>query len=102
MRIAIIRGSYMNPYEMQSYRPLASRYDITGYASFINNYELDGIGFQVKKLHVSEEYYGRLPWPANSLMYSALLPLGKNYGMRGLERELEDKDILHAAETYNG
>ena len=101
-RVAIVRGSNLNPFEMQSYEPLASAYDITGYAAFKNGYELSRIGFPVKRLHMPEEYVGGLPWPLNSLAYGLMLPSGMNYRMFGLERELEDKDILHAAETYNG
>lgn len=102
MKIAIVRGSNMNPFEMQSYAPLASKYDITGYAAFNNHYDIDDIGFTVKRLHIAEEYYASLLWPLNSLVYVAMLPLGGNFKMFGLEKELADKDILHAAETYNG
>jgi alpha-maltose-1-phosphate synthase len=102
LKIALVRGSNLNPFEMQSYEPLASKYDLTGYAAIKNSYETDRIKFPVKKLHVSEEYYEGLRWPLNSLIYGALLPHGTNYKMFGLEKELEDKDILHAAETYNG
>ena len=102
MKIALVRGSSLNPFEMQSYEPLASMYDLTGYAGIRNGYETDSIKFPVKKLHVSEEYYEGLRWPLNSLIYGALLPGGRNYKMFGLEKELEDKDMLHAAETFNG
>lgn len=101
-RVAIVRGGSLNPFEMQSYEPLASRYDLTGYAGFKNGYELDRIRFPVRRLHMPEEYVGGLPWPLGSLAYIAMLPAGWNYRMFGLEKELADKDILHAAETYNG
>ncbi|WP_148266754.1 glycosyltransferase [Methanocella arvoryzae] len=102
MKVAIVRGSNMNPFEMQSYEPLASGYDLTGFASYINNYDIKRIRFPVKKLHIMEEYYERLPWPGKSLAYGMLLPYGGNYRMIGLEKELASMDILHAAETYNG
>jgi glycosyltransferase involved in cell wall biosynthesis len=92
----------MNPFEMQSYAPLASTHDLTGYAACNNQYELNDIGFPIKKLHIMEEYYANLMWPLNSLVYGALLPYGMNYRMFGLEKELRGEDILHAAETYNG
>jgi glycosyltransferase involved in cell wall biosynthesis len=102
LKIAIIRGSNLNPFEMQSYGPLASKYDLTGFAAYDNHYEIDGIPFPVKRLHIAEEYYERLIWPLNSLVYGALLPPGYNYRMFGLEKELAGQDVLHAAETYNG
>lgn len=102
LKVAIVRGSNLNLFEMQSYGPLASKYDLTGYAAVKNNYQVNGIGFPVKRLQMAEEYYESLRWPLNSIIYGALLPRGMNYKMFGLEKELEDKDILHAAETYNG
>lgn len=102
LKVAIVRGSNLNPFEIQSYAPLASKYDLTGYAAYNNHYELNGITFPVKRLHIAEEYYGGLPWPLNSLVYGMILPYGMNFKMFGLEKELSDKDILHAAETYNG
>jgi glycosyltransferase involved in cell wall biosynthesis len=92
----------MNPFEMQAYEPLSEYHDLTGYASTVNSYDTSRIRFPVKKLHIAEEYYERLPWPVNSLAYGMLLPRGLNFRMSGLEKELADKDILHAAETYTG
>ena len=102
MKVAIVRGSNLNPYEMQSYEPLMHEYELTGSSSYINNYETSTIKFPVKKLHITEEYYEKLPWPARSIAYGALLPHGMNFHMFGLEKQLESMDILHAAETYTG
>lgn len=102
MKVAIIRGSSMNRFEMQSYGPVAREHELTGYASQVNGYELQDIGFPIKRLPIAEQYYSFLPWPLNSLIYGAMLPLGYNFRMFGLERELEGQDILHAAETFNG
>lgn len=100
--MAIIRGSNLNPYEMQSYEPLMGEYELTGFCSYKNNYETDTIRFPIKKLHITEEFHERLPWPARLLGYGAFLPFGRNYYMFGLEKQLECMDILHAAETFNG
>lgn len=102
MKVGIIRGNNLNKFEMQSYEPLVDRYDLTGYASLNNNFDTGDIKFAVRRLHITEEYYHRAPWPLNSIAYGALLPFGLNYHMIGLEKELADKDILHTAETYNG
>lgn len=92
----------MNRFEMQSFAPLASRYELSGYASYMNYFELDRIGFPVKRLHAAEEYYRFLPSPAKGLVYGLLLPWGMNNKLFGLEKELYDKDIIHALETFNG
>jgi glycosyltransferase involved in cell wall biosynthesis len=102
MKIAIVRGNNINPFEMQSYAPLAVRHELTGYASFMNKFEADGIGFPVKRLHTTEEYYRPVPPPFKSLAYGLSLRLGGNQKMFGLEKELMDKDIIHTAETYTG
>jgi alpha-maltose-1-phosphate synthase len=102
MKVAIVRGSNLNPYEMQSYELLMCKYDLTGFSSFRNKYETDTIRFPTKKLHISEELYERLPWPARSIAWGALLPHGMNEYMLGLEEQLECMDILHATETCNG
>lgn len=102
MKIAIVRGNNLNPFEMQSFRTIASKQNLTGYASYMNHFELNGIHFPIKKLHTVEEYYSFLPGPVKGLAYGMTLPWGWNAHMFGLEKELEDKDIIHAAETYSG
>lgn len=102
MKVGIIRGNNLNKFEMQSYEPLIGRYEITGYASSNNNFDTGDLKFPVRRFHIPEEYYGRAPWPLNSIAYGALLPFGFNYHMIGLEKDLADKDILHTAETYTG
>jgi starch synthase len=102
VKIAIVRGNNFNPFEMQSYRPLAGTHELTGYASFMNRFETGGIGFPIKRLHAAEEYYRFFPSPARSLAYGLSLRLGMNQRMFGLEKDLADKDIVHTAETYTG
>lgn len=95
-----MRGENLNRFEMQSYEPLASRHELTAYATHRHNFEIN-LRFPVKRLHSIEDYYGFLPSPASKAIYGLLLPGGMSARMLGLERELEDKDIIHAAETYN-
>lgn len=102
MRIALVRGNNLNRFEMQSYEPLAGIHELTGYASYMNHFETGGIRFPVKKLHSTEEYYRFLPSPFRGLSYGLSLPHGMNERMSGLEKELEDKDIVHTAETHTG
>jgi starch synthase len=102
LRIAIARGINFNRFEMQSYEPLAVEHELTGYASYANNFEVDGISFTVKRLHTADEYYRFFPGPLKSLAYGLSLREGWNQRMFGLEKALEDKDIIHTAETSTG
>lgn len=102
MRIALVRGNNLNRFEMQSYEPLAGAHELTGYASYMNHFETGGIKFPIKKLHSTEEYYRFLPSPFRGLSYGLSLPRGMNEKLFGLEKELEDKDIVHTAETHTG
>jgi glycosyltransferase involved in cell wall biosynthesis len=102
LKIALVRGNNLNRFEMQSYEPLSARHDVTGYASYMNKFETGGIGFPVKRLHTAEERYNFLPAPLKGLLYGLSLPHGGNERMAGLENELDGKDIVHTAETFNG
>jgi len=46
IKIAIIRGTNLNKFEMQSYEPLTKWFDITGYTTYNNRYlKTDKIDF---------------------------------------------------------
>lgn len=101
MKIAIIRGENLNKFEMQSYEPLVSRYDITAYTTYNHRYDVETITFPVKKLHCLEEFTDYLPSPFKGGLNQMLHRPAYNSYMIGLEKELVDKDIAHVAETFN-
>ncbi len=39
LKIAIVRGRYLNQYEMQSYEPLSSKYSLTGFGSLTSYHD---------------------------------------------------------------
>ena len=47
-KIAIVRGKFLNKYEMQMYEPLVDRYDITAFGSLTSYH--DRFAFPVVKL----------------------------------------------------
>jgi glycosyltransferase involved in cell wall biosynthesis len=100
VKVAIVRGNRLNRFEMQSYEPMASRHELTGYASYHDTFELQDIGFSVKRLHSADEYYSFLPSSAKGILYG--LSRGTNNRLIGLEKELEDKDIIQGLESSNG
>ena len=103
MKIAVVRGTFLNQFEMQNYLPLAKRHELTAFSSLRPIHE--EIGFPVV----------RLPSPMDLL---SLTPIFKCIGVKrcargvlnrvfidahylfGLEKVLRGFDIAHCAETY--
>lgn len=93
MKVAIVRGKYLNKYEMQFYEPLAKRYQITAFGSKTCYH--DQLDFPVVKL-ASPMDLPTFPFKTpilNRLMIDAQYLLG-------LENQLDGFDIVHTAETY--
>ncbi|MEK7141252.1 MAG: glycosyltransferase family 4 protein [Patescibacteria group bacterium] len=92
-KIAIVRGTFLNKYEMQMYEPLVDRYDITAFGCLTSYH--DKFAFPVVKLpspmDLSEFPY-KMP-VLNRLFIDA-------HYLWGLEEKLRGFDIVHTAETY--
>jgi len=97
-RVAIIRGTNLNKFEMQNYEPLTKYFDITGYTTYNHRFEIDYINFKIKKLHCIEEFTDKLPIFLRATVNLLLYKYGYTQYMFNLEKELRDKDIAHAAE----
>lgn len=92
-KLAIVRGKFLNQYEMQSFAPLADRYDITAFGSLTPFH--DRLAFPVVKLPSPmdvPEFPYRMPI-LNRLFIDA-------HYLYGLEEKLRGFDIVHSAETY--
>jgi len=92
-KIAIVRGKFLNKYEMQMYEPLISTYDITAFGSLTSYH--DRFAFPVVKLP-SPMDFPEFPYKMpvlNRLFVDA-------HYLWGLENYLRDFDIIHTAETY--
>lgn len=92
-RIAIVRGKFLNRYEMQSYEPLAKQFDITAFGS-LTPYQ-DRFTFPVVKL----------PSPMDLPEFPYKMPLLNRifidaHYLVGLEKRLQGFDLVHSAETY--
>ena len=95
MKIAIVRGKYLNQYEMQSFEPLAKKHQLTGFSSLRPFH--DKFSFPVVKL-LSPMDLPDFPFKMpvlNRLFIDAQL-------LFGLEEKLRGFDIAHSAETYFG
>ncbi len=93
MRVALVRGAFLNQYEMQSFAPLAKRYKLTAFGS-------------LHPLHT------RFPFPVVNLPSPMDVPkfpfrmsilnrlfIDAHY-LVGLENRLRGFDLVHTAETY--
>lgn len=92
-KVAIVRGKFLNAYEMQMYEPLIDRYDITAFGSLTSYH--DHFAFPVVKL----------PSPMDLPDFPSKMPILNRmfidaHYLWGLENKLHDFDIIHTAETY--
>ncbi|MEK7592608.1 MAG: glycosyltransferase family 4 protein [Patescibacteria group bacterium] len=91
--VAIVRGAFLNAYEMQSFEPLVNRYDLTAFGSYTS--------FQNKFKFPSKILYSPLDVPSFPLkmqIFNRLL-IDAHY-LFGLENALTGYDLVHSAETY--
>ncbi|MBI5408133.1 MAG: glycosyltransferase [Nitrospirae bacterium] len=80
-KIAIVRGSNLNKWELQNYEPLSDTFAITAYTTERTCFDLDEIRLPIVKL----------PFKHQGLLLH----------MQGLEEQLADKDLVFSADiTY--
>jgi len=94
MKIAIVRGSYFNKYEMQNYEPLAGEFDIIGFSGL--NPIHKSFKFPLKKLPSPVD----LPKVPKKMPILNRLCMGDAMYLFGLEKALKGFDIVHTRETY--
>lgn len=92
-KIAIVRGKFLNKYEMQSFEPLVSRFNLTGFGSLTPFH--DKFSFPVIKL----------PCPMDLPEFPYKMPIINRlftdaHYLYGLEEKLKGFDLAHSAETY--
>lgn len=92
-KVAIIRGKFLNKYEMQIFEPLASKFNITAFGSLIPFH--DKFNFPVVKLPSPMD----LPDFPYKIPILNRLFIDAQY-LFGLEEKLKGFDIAHSAESY--
>jgi len=92
-KIAIVRGKFLNQYEMQSFEPLQFQYDITAFASLRSFH--DSFSFPTVKLLSPMDVKD---FPYKMQIFNRVF-VDAQY-LFGLERELKGFDLAHSAETY--
>lgn len=93
MKIAVVRGKFLNAYEMQFFRPLTAEFELTGFGSLTCYH--DQIGFPVIKLPSLMD----LPDFPYRLQVLNRIFVDSHY-LFGLEEQLSGYDLVHTAETY--
>lgn len=93
MKVAIVRGKFLNKYEMQFFEPLADRFDITAFGSLTSFH--DQFAFPTVKL----------PSPMDLPDFPYKMPILNRmcidaHYLFGLENKLRGFDLVHTAETY--
>ncbi len=92
-KLAIIRGKFLNAYEMQIFAPLVKKYDITAFGSLTSYH--DNFSFPVVKL----------PSPMDVPEFPFKMPVLNRvftdaHYLVGLEENLRGFDIVHSAQDF--
>ncbi len=93
MKVAVVRGKFLNKYEMQFFEPLTESFDMTAFGSLTSFH--DRFAFPVVKL----------PSPMDLPDFPYKMPLLNRlfvdaHYLWGLEGNLKGFDLVHTAETY--
>lgn len=92
-KIAIIRGAFLNQYEMQFFEPLMQAFDLTGFSS-------------LKPIHDTYKFPVVKSWsPMDLPPFPFKLPILNRvftdvHYLAGLEKKLKGFDLVHTAESY--
>src|SRR4051812_13346451 len=103
MKIAFVRGPFLNPWELQSYVPVAKRHAFSAIGSDWQIYRqpIDLPGIAVRKAGAWGAWLGRRHSDA-AILYNRALSwsLGRSFGLRRLAEAVGSADIVHAADPH--
>lgn len=93
IKVALLRGNFLNEWDGKLWENLAPNIETTGFCSFKNAFNTQGLGFKVNKIFSSSDNF----------ILKNLLKYGRGCyrKMYGLENKLKDFDIAHSFELYN-
>lgn len=98
MKIAVVRGAFANPYELQNFEVLGKDFEVTVFASkkngFWTNQNDGGSRMTVEKLFSPYDYMGRYARGVFNRLFV------DSHFLFGLENRINGFDIAHCAETY--
>lgn len=92
-KVAIVRGKFLNKFEMQSYEPLYKKFDITAFGSLTP--------FQDTFIFPTVKLPSPMDLPESPLKMPIINRIFTDaHYLYGLEEKLKGFDIAHSAETY--
>ncbi|MBU1118730.1 glycosyltransferase family 4 protein [Patescibacteria group bacterium] len=94
-KIAIVRGSNLNKWEMQNYEGLVKDFDVTAFNGKNAFFDTSQISLPIKTLSSPERTMSQVPGPTRASKYL----FGNTQKLIGLEKALKDFDIVHTAGT---
>jgi len=101
IKVGIIRGKFLNKFEMQNFEPLSQYFEIVTYASYRNLYNLKGIKLNTEKILTFEDIISNFPPIFKNILMRVLNRFLWSTYIIGISRKIKDKDIVHVAELFN-
>lgn len=99
-KVAIVRGKFLNRYEMQFFEPLAKNFDITAFGSLTSYHkEFEFPVIQLPSPMDLPDFPFKLSF-LNRLFVDAHYLLGLEEKLKGLPAGRQGFDLVHTAETY--
>jgi glycosyltransferase involved in cell wall biosynthesis len=95
LRVAVVRGSMLSPWETQNFRSLEGPFEVVAVGTRLHSFDLAGLGLPVRLL----PGLGALPVPG--FLRFLRRWLGRDF-IWGLERRLEGCHIVHSMDTAAG
>lgn len=101
MRVALVRGPQLNPFEMQSYAPLSARgFELTAFTSRSPQFEPPA-GLKVVRLPSPMDGIASSRGIVKTVREAIAYRRGTANRLAGLEAALAGFDLIHSAETFN-
>ena len=102
MKIAIVRGPFLNKWEMQNFEPLLDGNEVTAFSTGSNVFPVDEIKIPVKRLFCLDNMLAPVSLKSASYFNRATGKVfGWNYYMYGLENSLQGYDIVNTVELHH-
>ncbi len=102
IKIALIRGWFLNKWEMMRYEPLSREFDLCAIGTHHPLFDISTIRMDVTKLHWPGEFFYLLGQRPAKLINRGLYKYSRyNQWLFGLENAIKDYDILHVADTLH-
>jgi glycosyltransferase involved in cell wall biosynthesis len=98
MKIALIRGPYVNRFELQNWEPLTKDHEIKVFYPNNNFFDVSEIKLPKEEVKTYESILGKKI--SDYLRIPFHFPFGYYHGIPGLEKKLKDFDIVHGVESF--